>query len=59
EELTGAINTYRDAVHFTNDVQLRIQDLPEGLHVVVLDLGGEEMETPRTGEAVLLGRERF
>jgi hypothetical protein len=59
QELTGAVNTYRDAVRFSNDVQLRIQDLPEGLHVTVLDLGGEEMEIPRTGEAVLLGRERL
>jgi hypothetical protein len=58
EELTGAVNTYRDAVHFQNDIQLRIQDLPEGLPVTVIDLGGEEVELPITGTAALLSRER-
>ncbi|HLI85054.1 MAG TPA: hypothetical protein VKV17_14120 [Bryobacteraceae bacterium] len=60
EELTGAVNTYRDAVHFSNDIQLRIQDLPEGLQVTVIDLGGAEAEPPvTTREAELLFRDRF
>jgi hypothetical protein len=58
QELTGVVHTYRDAILFPNDVQLRIQDLPEGLQVVVLDLGGQEAETPANGTAALLSRER-
>jgi hypothetical protein len=58
QELTGAVNTYRDAVCFANDVQLRIQDLPEGLQLTVLDLGGEEKVLPSSETFAWFGPER-
>jgi hypothetical protein len=41
-ELTQAVNTYRDALVFDNGRQIRLQQLPEGLRVTVLDLRSEE-----------------
>lgn len=42
EELSAAVNTYRDAVAFHNGRHVRIQELPEGLEVTVLTLAAEE-----------------
>ena len=39
-QLSAQVNTYRDAVCFSNGVELRLQSLVPGLHVTVLDMGG-------------------
>ncbi len=39
-QLSAQANTYRDAVCFSNGVELRLQSLMPGLRVTVLDLGG-------------------
>jgi hypothetical protein len=39
-QLSAQVNTYRDAVCFSNGVELRLQSLIPGLRVTVLDLGG-------------------
>ena len=59
QELTNVENTYRDAIRFANDVQLRIQDLPEGLQVTVLDLGDEEYSVPPSETFAWFAQERF
>jgi hypothetical protein len=41
-QLTAAANTYRDALHFSNGRDLRLQELREGMPVVVLDLSSAE-----------------
>jgi hypothetical protein len=58
EQLTAAANTYRDAVRFDNGVRVRLQELPEGLRVTVLSMGGQDVETPEfetEGEVVRHG----
>jgi hypothetical protein len=42
QELTQAVNTYRDGLVFENGRQIRLQQLPEGLRVTVLELAGAE-----------------
>ena len=37
-QLTAAVNSYRDAIRFSNGRQLRLQELREGLRLKVLDL---------------------
>jgi hypothetical protein len=37
-QLSAAVNTYRDAVRFSNGRQVRLQELREGQRVKVLDL---------------------
>jgi hypothetical protein len=59
QELTNLENTYRDAIRFANNVQLRIQDLPEGLQVTVLDLGDEEYSVPPSEAFAWFAQERF
>jgi len=39
-QLSAQVNTYRDAVCFSNGIELRLQNLVPGLRVTVLDLGG-------------------
>ena len=58
QELTGAVNTHRDALCFANDVQLRIQDLPEGLLLTVVNLGGEEEPVQPSETVAWLAGER-
>ena len=41
-QITAAVNTYRDAVRFSNGKQVRLQEWREGLRVTVLDLSGAE-----------------
>ena len=41
-QITAAVNSYRDAVRFTNGRELRLQELREGLSVKVLDLSTAE-----------------
>ena len=53
-QLSAAANTYRDAVHFANGRDLRLQELREGMPVTVLDLScAEELDL----EALRLERE--
>lgn len=56
-QISAAINTYRDAVRFSNGRQIRLQELREGLRVRVLDLSLAEAFEPAVEEysrAVLL-----
>jgi hypothetical protein len=41
-QLSAAANTYRDALHFVNGRDLRLQELREGMQVKVLDLSCAE-----------------
>src|SRR5215475_1250675 len=44
-QLSAAVNTYRDALHFSNGRDLRLQELREGMPVQVLDLAcAEELD---------------
>jgi hypothetical protein len=39
-QISAEVNSYRDAVRFSNGLQLRLQDLREGMRVEVLSLAG-------------------
>jgi hypothetical protein len=41
-QMSAAVNTYRDAVRFSNGKQLRLQELREGLRAKVLDLSAAD-----------------
>jgi hypothetical protein len=41
-QISAAVNSYRDAVRFTNGRELRLQELREGLRVRVVDLSMAE-----------------
>lgn len=41
-QITAAVNTYRDAVRFSNGREVRLQDLREGMKTRVVDLSGTE-----------------
>ena len=43
-EITAEVNTYRDAVRFSNRRQALLQQLREGQRVKVLSIGAEEFE---------------
>jgi hypothetical protein len=44
-QLTAAVNSYRDAISFSNGRRLRLQELREGMRVKVLDLSlAEELD---------------
>lgn len=44
-QISAAVNTYRDAVRFSNGKQVRLQEWREGLRVKVLDLSvAEELD---------------
>ena len=45
-EISAEVNTYRDAVRFTNGRQLLLQALREGQRVTVLAMTPEEVEVP-------------
>jgi len=49
-QITAAVNTYRDAVRFSNGRQIRLQELREGQRVRVLDLSLAETFAPLTEE---------
>lgn len=42
EQLNAHVNAYRDAIVFANGKKVRLQELPVGLHMRVIDLGGSE-----------------
>ena len=44
-QLSATVNSYRDAIGFSNGRRLRLQELREGMHVKVLDLSlAEELD---------------
>lgn len=45
-QISAAVNSYRDAVRFSNGRQIRLQELREGQHVRVLDLSMAEAFEP-------------
>jgi hypothetical protein len=50
-QITAAVNSYRDAIRFTNGREVRLQELREGQRVVVLDLSvAEELDLERLRE---------
>jgi hypothetical protein len=50
-QITAAVNSYRDAVEFTNGRMLRLQELREGQRVHVVDLSmAEELDLGRLAE---------
>lgn len=50
-QLTAAVNSYRDAVRFSNGREVRLQELREGQRVRVLDLSlAEELDLDRLRE---------
>jgi hypothetical protein len=51
-QLSADVNSYRDAVRFSNGYQIRLQDLREGMRVQVLSLAGVTEYTPVMAEAL-------
>ncbi len=51
-QLSADVNSYRDAIRFSNGYQLRLQDLREGMRVEVLSLAGAYEYTPVMTEAL-------
>lgn len=50
-QISAAVNSYRDAVRFTNGREVRLQELREGQRVQVLDLSAaEELDLERLRE---------
>jgi len=50
-QITAAVNSYRDAVRFTNGREIRLQELREGQSVKVLDLSvAEDLDLERLRE---------
>jgi hypothetical protein len=45
-QISAEFNSYHDAVRFHSGCQVRLQDLPEGMHVQVLSLGGTPEYSP-------------
>jgi hypothetical protein len=55
-QLTTEVNTYRDSLRFENGGSVRVQDLPEGMRLLVASLGGED---PSVGSGVLAAESPF
>jgi len=51
-QITAAVNTYRDAVRFSSGREVRLQDLREGMRVVVAGLSGTEIPVLETLSAL-------
>jgi len=51
-QISADVNSYRDAVRFSNGYQVRLQDLREGMRVEVLSLAGVTEYTPVMSEAL-------
>src|SRR5215469_4085217 len=50
-QISAAVNSYRDAVRFTNGREVRLQELREGQRVTVVDLSvAEELDLERLRE---------
>jgi hypothetical protein len=46
------VNSYRDAIRFSNGYQIRLQDLREGMRLEVLSLAGAYEYIPVMSEAL-------
>ena len=53
-QISAAVNTYRDAVRFSNGREIRLQEFREGIHVRVADLSGA-VEQPQLETLRALG----
>ena len=51
-QLSAAVNTYRDAVRFSGGLEVRLQELREGIKVRVVDLTGAEQPSLETLQAL-------
>lgn len=51
-QISADVNSYRDAVRFSNGYQVRLQDLREGMRVEVLSLAGVTEYTPVMSEVL-------
>src|SRR5581483_1674311 len=52
-QISAAVNSYRDAVRFTNGREVRLQELREGQRVKVLDLSlAEDLELEKLREEI-------
>ena len=51
-QISADVNSYRDAVKFSNGYQIRLQDLRAGMRVEVLSLAGVTEYTPVMSEAL-------
>ncbi len=51
-QISADVNSYRDAIRFSNGYQVRLQDLREGMRVEVLSLAGVTEYTPIMSEAL-------
>jgi len=51
-QLTADVNSYRDAIQFSNGYEIRLQDLREGMRVEVISLAGVTEYTPVMVEAM-------
>jgi hypothetical protein len=51
-QISADVNSYRDAVRFSNGYQVRLQDLREGMRVEVLSLAGVTEYTPVMSETL-------
>src|SRR5262249_36494653 len=51
-QISADVNSYRDAVRFSNGYQIRLQDLRQGMRVEVMSLAGVTEYTPMMAEAL-------
>jgi hypothetical protein len=51
-QLSADVNSYRDAIRFSNGYQIRLQDLREGMRLEVLSLAGAYEYIPVMSEAL-------
>lgn len=51
-QISADVNSYRDAIRFSNGYEIRLQDLREGMRVEVLSLSGATEYTPVMAEAL-------
>ncbi len=59
EQVSAAVNAYRDAIRFRNGRLVRLQELPEGQRIMVLDMSPREAHVPETAVEAGLGPDRF
>jgi hypothetical protein len=53
DQISAAANTYRDAVRFDNGQLVRLQELPEGQRLTVLDMSAAPSERVNAAEETL------
>jgi len=52
-QISANVNSYRDAIQFTNGRQVRLQELPEGMRMELLSFAGASTVREEQGVAVL------